>query len=536
MSTTSLQASSSGEPNTPPQQEPPTIHDNNGQCVAERVLALNSNKLSVLFALCIGLEETIDDNTGLKVPLMDLNEDSFKSLKKKKDIKPSLDILREEVKRRSELNNQEGNKPKPNGWTITKCQDWLKANLITADADVAFLVQRAKAIKQVVANATQTTVTSANPPSVASTEHGNKWYGPLPYLRLIHCLLEDDIKEKWVRRDIPLSIQEIDARRSDVREDTVFEMIATRWNSSDFNPTTMISNCHYDFCEEIDVGFDATSEFARASPTKVKDKLAKMKAALSSIIQKWERSGQGDGGRIDEDDEDDEEHEQRPSEDSTVSPAISTEGITNVETYQWGRSEGRQGAFDCRESFLGSHPSYILYFWDVLDNNDLFNSTMSRLSDAAGASSADEAPVIIRPNGTSSRAGPNEGMVTVFVQHFKDIVVEASKEATLAAERRHATEKEDTDRRHKESLEAEDKRARMKTDAAENRVILQASLERKGYLKRRIDDLQDEARRIRFKIFEVEGTEKKREEAFYKRELLALEKEIAKCSDEYKHN
>ena len=371
MSTTSLQSSSSGGPTTPPQQQPPTIQDNNGQCATERYLAMNSNKLSVLFALCIGLEETIDDDTGLKVPLMDLNEDAFKSLKKKKDIKPSLDILREEVKRRSDFLVQDGNKPKPNGWSITKCQDWLKANPITTDADVSFLVKRAKAIKQVVANATQTTVSPANPSSVA-TENGNKWYGPLPYLRLIHCLLEDDIKEKWIHRDRPLTIQEIDARRSDIREDTVFETIAARWNSSLFNPTTMVSNCHYDFSEEIDVGFDATSEFARASPTKVKDKLAKMKAALSSIIHKWERSGQGDGGRIDEEDEDDEEQEQEQD-----SSGDNPQGVTNVENSQWGRSEGRQGAFDCRESFLGPNPSYLLYFWDVLDQNNLFYSTTS---------------------------------------------------------------------------------------------------------------------------------------------------------------
>lgn len=197
------------------------------------------------------------------------------------------------------------------------------------------------------------------------------------------CLIQDDIKEKWIHNSDPRSIQEIDARHSDVREPTVFEVIAERWNSPSFNPTTMVSNCHYDYSEEIDVGFDATSEFARASPTKVKDKLAKMKADLSSIIQKWERSGQGDGGRIDEEDDDNDDDEQDPSQDIDGSLGSGAEGLTNVEKFQWGRSQGRQGAFDCRESFLGSNPSYLLYFWDVLDNNDLFNSTMTRLSDDA---------------------------------------------------------------------------------------------------------------------------------------------------------
>jgi hypothetical protein len=115
--------------------------------------------------------------------------------------------------------------------------------------------------------------------------------------------MEDDVKAKWLRRNNPKSIQQIDAHCSDVRDKNAFEMIANRWNSETFNPTTMVSNCHYDFSQEIDIGFDATADFARACPTKVWDKLAKMKSDLCLIIEKWERSGQGDGGRVDEEDD-----------------------------------------------------------------------------------------------------------------------------------------------------------------------------------------------------------------------------------------
>jgi hypothetical protein len=99
---------------------------------------------------------------------MDLNEDTFKLMKKKKkDIKPSVDVLREEVKRRSDQAINITNKPKPNGWNATKCYDWLKANPITNTNDIAVLFQKAKAVKQVVANATQKTVTGlgGNQPS-----------------------------------------------------------------------------------------------------------------------------------------------------------------------------------------------------------------------------------------------------------------------------------------------------------------------------------------------------------------------------------
>ena len=62
--------------------------------------------------------------------------------------------------------------------------------------------------------------------------------------------MEDDIKEKWIHQNDLKSIQELDARRSDVRDENVFEMIANRWNSNSFNPTTMVMTCHYDFLQD----------------------------------------------------------------------------------------------------------------------------------------------------------------------------------------------------------------------------------------------------------------------------------------------
>jgi len=63
----------------------------------------------------------------------------------------------------------------------------------------------------------------------------------------------------------------------------------------------------------------------------------------------------------------------------------------------------------------------------------------------------------------------------------------------------------------------------MKATAADNRLILQASLDHKGNLKRRICTLQDVARKIWFKIFASAETQRNREEAFYREELVILE-------------
>ena len=190
----SLASSASGASASPTRNlQDTTAFVNAGTCEAERFLVEQSNRWTTLFALCIGLDETLDDGLTKK-PLLDLNESPFKSLKKK-DIKPSLECLKEEVKRRSGLEvNRAKNIPKPNGWSAPKCIEWLKDNPITTNDDVAFLYRKEKEVKEIVANATQKAPAASANQSLDG-EPGNKWFGPLPYLRLIHCLFEDDIKE-----------------------------------------------------------------------------------------------------------------------------------------------------------------------------------------------------------------------------------------------------------------------------------------------------------------------------------------------------
>jgi hypothetical protein len=211
--------------------------------------------------------------------------------------------------------------------------------------------------------------------------------GQLPYLCLIHCLLEDDVKDKWMHRNDPQTIQQIDARISDARVENAYEMISSHWNAIFFIPKTAVFNCHNDFLDEIDIGHDACLEFVRATPIKAKDKFAKMKTDLTLIIQKWGQSGQGDGGILEEEKEDSED------------PEVVGDPKEKVD---WGCSNGRMGAFDCRQSFLGPNPSYLLYFWDVLDKTDLFNTTMNRLSDEVGVLSPNQVPAVILTGRNSS--------------------------------------------------------------------------------------------------------------------------------------
>jgi hypothetical protein len=226
--------------------------------------------------------------------------------------------------------------------------------------------------------------------------------------------------------------------------------------------------------------------------------------------------GQGDGGIEEEEDDEDDNPEIDPQE-----------------KVDWGRSKGRTGAFDCRESFLGQYPSYLLYFWDVLDQTDLFNTTMNRLSDETGALSPNEVPGIIlaRKNSAKSNADTEED-ASAFISSFKNIIAKTSEKASLAANKRHRESKEDTERRHKETLVDTERRHKETQVAQDKRVVLKNDLANKGYLKRRIDLLQDEARNIRLKIFECQETNQGNKEKFFCSELKNIEEQIETCKNE----
>ena len=75
------------------------------------------------------------------------------------------------------------------------------------------------------------------------------------------------------------------------------------WNSDQFNPVAAPSDCHSDFMLPIDCSYTQVAGLAPATPQKIADCHALMKSGLLRIISRLEQSGQGEGGRKNEDDE-----------------------------------------------------------------------------------------------------------------------------------------------------------------------------------------------------------------------------------------
>ena len=60
---------------------------------------------------------------------------------------------------------------------------------------------------------------------------------------MIHVIIEDDIKGKYIHHNETLSGTELDALKSKNHSTIdVYELIADCWNSADFNPVTEVSD------------------------------------------------------------------------------------------------------------------------------------------------------------------------------------------------------------------------------------------------------------------------------------------------------
>jgi hypothetical protein len=363
-------------------------------CPAELNYNVKGYQKPILFVMCIGLK----DSSGS--PLIDLATTPWSKLKKQ-EIKPSHKDHTDEILRRSTPTKTS----RCSNWRLSKCIDWLKDNPISFEDDIRFLVSECNRFRGTIED--------------AATEErqgpgGGSWRGSVPYLRLILCLIEDDIKAKYLRRGDTLSRQELDGRNSEQRDPTVYEMIADRWNSTNFNPILPASTVHSDFRTAVDCSFHEVSTLQEATSSKVQNALSSMRADLIRIIQNWEKSGQGDSGV--------------PSSDDDGS---TSSGPSAGNTSTFGQLNNRSAAaLDTRANFLNGRPPYLLILWELADSHHLLASTVQRLDNSTSAVDAGSTPSVVhmrrrRPSPVSSIRSSGgqelEDALQNFVSEFRSI-------------------------------------------------------------------------------------------------------------------
>jgi hypothetical protein len=237
-------------------------------------------------------------------------------------------------------------------------------------------------------------------------------------------------------------------------------MMAVKWNDTLFSPSSILmSELHSDFGEPIVIDHDVISDMTVATAEKVKDKWSGLLHGLKRQIQKWEDSGQGDGGYIDDDADED---ETRPA-------------------HKFGELSNRsQGALDSRAAFFRDKESYLLYLWEVLEWNGLLVSSMQRLNELAAArNGADGIPSVVG----AAKRGEDSSVTTVTTadggnfQKMKDLsttIIDHGKKMISVAKMKCNEREKDRNEREKDrsyAMQAEI-RASLRSLGAEKRQMM----------------------------------------------------------------
>jgi len=197
--------------------------------------------IRILFCMVIGLKEDKYPWCAEKEPFKD-HKNFLQEIKpQNKHLK--AEIVRHQIAYCLDL------KARPAQWKREKLDTWLKSNPIplTEVDDLAFLKEQLPIWEK--------NIRDINQADERASEKGRQvlagWYGSLPYLRLIHCLIHDSVKPKLLTQHAAKSREELDARNSDQAETSVITVIKNLYNDPDFVPESFVlPHVHEEFTGE----------------------------------------------------------------------------------------------------------------------------------------------------------------------------------------------------------------------------------------------------------------------------------------------
>jgi hypothetical protein len=160
-------------------------------------------------------------------------------------------------------------------YSKTKLLTWLSNNPIDDPVDVAFLVKEEAVFRKVLTDAKQekTLFTNKEP------SRNKPWLDNEPYLRLYHCLLDDNVRKAFLKKDDALNRQQLDANKSTKRPPNWEELARDPFNDPKFEPISLdLIDLHQDFACEITLEFNHMPGLITAE--EVKSRLADCRAKL----------------------------------------------------------------------------------------------------------------------------------------------------------------------------------------------------------------------------------------------------------------
>lgn len=439
---------------------------------AEEMFSKKGRTLMALALLAIGLKN--DDGSDM----FDRSHLPWSAALRPSALKLTAADLRDEVVRRS-VSFGDKKAPRPNQWTMKVATKWLMENPIKSEHEVAF-------IKATIASRIEVASRAALEPVAQEGRGGavgGSWVGKYPHLRLIHAVIDDnDIKTAYLSRlNIPSGRMAIEQRHTAAaKAANVWQMVAEKWNDPLFLPVTSPkADLHSDFALPIAIAYDTVATLQPATAEKVEEKWSQMNLSLRRGIQKWERSGQGDGGF----EEDDAEFEMGLVESEEEEESDDDEGA------RFGSLKKRsRRALDNRRNFFDGKSSYLLYMWEMLCEHGLIQSSMQQLHDGIGSGNGStQVPLVVSGKRKYSFDGDDSYSSSRKSTKDPNVILSASitshGESLRAVAAMQATEQQKN--REQIKMENDLNRLEQQKNRVENRIT---------FLSTRVNELRDNKR------------------------------------------
>jgi hypothetical protein len=148
-------------------------------------------------------------------PLFSFEQERWLHLPKNSFLRPkNSDFVHHEISRQAILFNVVP-VPRYSNWTRVQILEWLERNPIHDVADIAFLTNDVFRLRDLLIRAQQQQGVANS--TTGSGGGGNWRRSILPYLCVIMCLTQDDVKSLFLARANTRLLQELDAHNSQVR-------------------------------------------------------------------------------------------------------------------------------------------------------------------------------------------------------------------------------------------------------------------------------------------------------------------------------
>jgi hypothetical protein len=184
-------------------------------CDSQQVYENSGNQKKVLFfLLCLRLCLSETDDS----PLFSFENEPWSRLLKTEMRPVNVDFAKEIVRQARLLCIHPT--PQPLNWPRAQKLEWLETNPVEDSIDISFLrgeVSRIKGILERSLEEERQQLEVVGLGGIGVSSGRGNWRGSVPYLRLILCLTQDDIKFAFLRRADAQSRQELDARNSENR-------------------------------------------------------------------------------------------------------------------------------------------------------------------------------------------------------------------------------------------------------------------------------------------------------------------------------